>query len=387
MRPFSRSTFIRSGLLMVCSALAAALYSPKAKSQNASEATPGSDRLKTLSKGFNLEHWRRTAPTDGFYTQKTLQQYRRLGLTYTRLPVVLSKSLDDSRSSVTKTDFLRSLDNVLEPSFLSTLDEIIEMHVQAELGIILAPFGHPPELYTDPELTARFADFWKALATHLSSTNPEKVFLQVMNEPAAETPQAWDPVQLELIQAIRSGAPNHTIIASANLRVAPKEWSQVRALPLGQVVADQDLVYDFHFYEPITFTHQGATWGADTWQFMKDVPYPATPAAVAPILAGIQNPKAKAEVEDYGAENWNQEKVARSLSTVTSWARNQGVRIICSEFGVYPQSAPRASRLRYLKDVREVLEFYGIGWGHWFRLDVFDDEVMQALGLTPLTRL
>jgi endoglucanase len=40
--------------------------------------------------------------------------------------------------------------------------------------------------------------------------------------------------------------------------------------------------------------------------------------------------------------------------------------------------------LRYLKDVREVLESYGIPWGHWFALDINDKEVMWTLGLKVL---
>jgi len=332
-------------------------------------------RLITLSKGLNLEHWQRHGLADGHYTETTLQEYKNLGLTYTRLPVVLSAFLNDNNPSTLKTDSL------------AALDAIIQMHVKTGLGIILSPFNHPYELYSDPTVLAKFVDLFKAFAAHVSSTDPEKVFLEVMNEPFAETPQSWNNVQLELVPAIRSSAPNHTIIASSNLRVTASDWNNIRALPMTHIVEDKNVLYNFHFYDPFVFTHQGATWGWRALQFMKNIPYPSTPAAVAPLLDAIQDAEAKSAVENYGKENWNRAKFVRILSTVAAWAKSNGVSVLCNEFGAIPWTVPRDSRLRYLRDVREVLESYGIGWGLWFELDVHDKELMQALGLTPVPRL
>jgi endoglucanase len=130
----SRSKFIRLGLIFIFSELLVTNCSIV-------KAINRPNRLQTLSKGFNLEHWQRSELTDGFYTQATLLQYKSLGLTYTMLPVVLSKFLNDSNPSVFKKDSL------------AALDAIIQMHVKTELGIILSPFNHPLELHTDP---ARF---------------------------------------------------------------------------------------------------------------------------------------------------------------------------------------------------------------------------------------
>lgn len=367
MRRFSRSSFIRFGLLALFSVLAAPMCD-RVQAGNESKHTVKASRLKTLSKGFNLEHWQRHGLEDGHYTEATLQEYKNLGLTYTRLPVVLSAFLDDKNPSVLKT------------GSLAALDAIIKMHIKTGLGIILSPFNHPPELYSDPAQVAKFVAFFKAFATHLNSTDPEKVFLEVMNEPTAATPQAWNNVQLKLISAIRSCAPNHTIIACSN------NWSNAQSLPMTQIVKDKNVVYNFHFYEPFVFTHQGATWGWRASKFMKDIPYPSTPAAVAPLLNSIQDAEAKSAVENYGKENWNRAKVVSILSPVAVWAKTNGVPVICNEFGAMPWTAPRDSLLRYLRDVREVLESYGIGWGEWFWLDVHDNEAMQALGLTPVLR-
>src|SRR5260370_14102461 len=61
-----------------------------------------------------------------------------------------------------------------------------------------------------------FGEFWRALAQHLSTRDPERVFLQVINEPMVEDGYRWFGMQGKLISAIRSGAPQHTVIASGH---------------------------------------------------------------------------------------------------------------------------------------------------------------------------
>ncbi len=101
------------------------------------------------------------------------------------------------------------------------------------------------------------------------------------------------------------------------------------------------------------------------------------------MLSGIQDSEAKSAVEKYGQEKWNRAKLQKELAPIAQWAKTNGVHVTCNEFGAIPWTVPKDSMLRYLKDVREILEIYGIGWGQWFGLDIYDKEVMQALGLKP----
>lgn len=367
----SRSTFIRLGLFAFCSAIATATFA-RVNQEKESDKRVKASRLKTLSKGLNLERTQRHGLADGSYTETLLKQYKSLGVTYTRVPIILSDFLDEKKPSVLKT------------SSLPALDAMIQMHLKIGLGIIISPFNHPTKLYSDRDLQGKFVAFFKAFASHLSNTDPEKVFLEVMNEPAASTPKDWDNIQRELIRAIRAGAPNHTIIASSNMKVTPDRWNNVGALPMTAIVEDKNVVYNFHFYDPFVFTHQGATWGWRALQFMKDIPYPSTVQAMSSIVNTVKDSEAKGALENYGKENWNRDKIAQFLSPIPAWAKTNGVTVTCNEFGAIPWTTPKGSRLRYLKDVREILESYHIGWGHWFKLNLEDQEVIQALGLIPL---
>src|SRR5204863_3235450 len=87
--------------------------------------------------------------------------------------------------------------------------------------------------------------------------DPERLFLEIINEPMVEDAYRWMGIQARVAAAIRDGAPRHTIIA------AGPRWSSVDELLRIEPLADRNVIYNFHLYDPHTFTHQGATWGAE----------------------------------------------------------------------------------------------------------------------------
>jgi hypothetical protein len=126
------------------------------------------------------------------------------------------------------------------------------------------------------------AKFWRAFATHLSKRDPEFVFLETINEPMVEDGYRWYGIQAKLIGAIRDGAPNHTIIAGGH------RWSGLYEMLFLEPYADPNVIYNFHFYEPFAFTHQGATWAGPNLPFYKNVPYPSSPEAVRLVLVTVK---------------------------------------------------------------------------------------------------
>ena len=64
------------------------------------------------------------------------------------------------------------------------------------------------------DFVQQFADFWRALAKHYPSWDSDRVFFEVLNEPEFSDRNQWAGVQAKLVNAIREGAPQHTIIAA-----------------------------------------------------------------------------------------------------------------------------------------------------------------------------
>ena len=87
----------------------------------------------------------------------------------------------------------------------------------------------------------------------------------------------WYGVEAKLVAAIRQAAPANTIIA------AGAKWDDDDDMILLEPLRDPNVIYVFHFYEPHIFTHQGATWGAYYWHWLKGLHYPSSPENAAKV--------------------------------------------------------------------------------------------------------
>ena len=277
-------------------------------------------------------------------------------------------------------EYLKYLDTALDVILAQNLAVIVDIHPSDEFKI---------RLNKEDRHVEAFAKFWTSLAKHLSTRDPERVFLEVINEPMVEDPYRWYGIQAKLIAAIRSGAPEHTIIASGH------RWSGLYELLSLQAYADPNIIYNFHFYEPFTFTHQGATWAGNNLPYFQKVPYPATRDGVMQILDTVKDEPARYVLQQYGESGWNAERIDREIGNAAAWAAKRHVFLTCNEFGAFRRFAPPADRAVWIKDMRTTLEKYGIGWTMWDYAGGFgvvnkvngeptaDELVVKALGLHP----
>ncbi len=213
---------------------------------------------------------------------------------------------------------------------------------------------------TDPAFPDEFADFWRALAKHYSNLDPNLVFFEVMNEPEVEDTYKWQGLQAKFAAAIRQGAPQHTII------VAGARWSSVDELLQMQPLSDANIIYNFHFYTPHNFTHQGATWSGNLQHYLTQrVPYPSKPADAAALQQQVPTELDKLWISRYAYDQWNAARIESEISIAAEWAKHRGLVLTCNEFGVYRPYADPNDRATWLHDVRTILEKYGIGWTMW----------------------
>ncbi len=315
------------------------------------------ERYAKLARGVNLSHW--FAQSKGkdysrqhFETWIKAEDFKRiadLGFTHVRLPL-------DPEVLITHEG-----PDHFDAERFAMLMAALKMASDSGLAVVLD--AHPTDqfkmgLKNSDTAVANFSRYWAELAKRLAKTDPEMVFLEVLNEPLLSDAPRWNRVQGELIKVIREQAPKHTLV------VCPDKWSDVTFLEALPLYDDTNLIYNFHCYTPTTFTHQGATWGTQLWQFLHDVPYPSTPENVADVAATITDRGAKAALIDYGAKHWDAAKVGASANRGGDWARQHEVRVTCNEFGVL-RKAPAEGRLAYLHDLVTALERNHIGWTMW----------------------
>ncbi len=342
-------------------------------------------RFGRLRRGVNLSHWFSQAP---IYTKERLESHttaadialiKSMGFDHVRFPIEPAPLLSDTPDpSILNTTYLQYVDRALDMILGAGLAVVVDIHPSDEFKL---------RMNRDERGVEAFAKFWRAFASHLSKRDPEFVFLEVINEPMVEDGYRWYGIQGKLIAAIRAAAPNHTIIASGH------RWSGLAEMLFLEPYSDANIIYNFHFYEPFAFTHQGATWAGPNLPFYKNVPYPSSPEAVRVLLDTISDEPARYNLLRYGEDRWHAARIDRELGLAAEWAAKRRVYITCNEFGAFRKVAPAADRVTWVHDMRVALEKHGIGWTMWDYAGGFaavnktnghaqqDPELLKALGL------
>jgi endoglucanase len=189
---------------------------------------------------------------------------------------------------------------------------------------------------------------------------------------------------------MRASAPKHTLIASPNMQISSGNWNVPEVMKTFKPVADPNVVYTFHYYNPFLFTHQGATWSWDGVKGLHDIPYPSSPGAVAGIAAQFSQAQ-RGYIVQYGDQRWDARKIEDDIRPYVDWGMKYKVPITCGEFGAHKPFSSADDRNQWLHDVRTTLERYKVPWTIWDDGGGFgvtngkdanlDKDALKALGL------
>jgi hypothetical protein len=343
-------------------------------------------RARHLQHGINASEWFAQSPGD--YSAARTERYTDAG----DIALMAKLGFDNVRLSIDPTPLEQPPLNPdgFNADFLGRLDRAVDAMLAAGLAVQIDI--HPEESYkqqvknTD-EGVQRFTMLWRRLAAHYADRDPEKVFFEIMNEPEVSDPYRWAGIEAAAAAAIRAAAPKHTIIATG-----PK-WSDIADLLSQQPVPDGNVIYNFHYYEPHAFTHQGATWGSPWWKYTHNIPYPATESSLD-LVKQVPDLPARFDFERYWLDHWDARRIRLEIDEAANWGKTFNVPLICNEFGAYRQVTDPASRMNWIHDVRMALEADGIGWSMWDYRGGFgvvwkedgqpakvDEKVVAALGI------
>ncbi len=192
------------------------------------------------------------------------------------------------------------------PQALAALDRAVDQILANHLAVMLCVF--PNDDYKHNLSTSNGVDdfvlLWRVLAAHFAKADPTKVFFELINEPEVPDPYRWMGIQARVDEAIRGIDTDHTIIATAANYGSLPDILQLEPL------RDPNVIYNFHFYEPYQFTHQGASWGTSDWVYYKDIPYPATPETLSAQIKNVPGDLARYNLFLYGAGHWDGAAIA-----------------------------------------------------------------------------
>ncbi|HZU87108.1 MAG TPA: cellulase family glycosylhydrolase, partial [Anaerolineaceae bacterium] len=165
----------------------------------------------------------------------------------------------------------------------------------------------------------------------------------------------WNDLAGRTIHAIRAADPRRAIMVGGN-RYNMAEEMQNLVLP-----DDPYLVYTFHHYHPMVFTHQRAYWVPA----LANVPLIDYPGVITDARSKIKLvPHAQIPSDLPDTLILDKNGLVQTLKPAVDFIKSRNALVYCGEFGAIDQ-APLESRLNWYRDFIGLLNEYKIGRAVW----------------------
>jgi endoglucanase len=332
-------------------------------------------RAFTFKKGVNISHW--LSQNEGAQTyaapwfgESDVRWIAAQGFDHIRLPV-------DVRTCLAADG---SLDNAkLKPIFAAIawakplgLGVVLDAHFLP--GADFNSIGGDSRVYTDPVLTDKVAGVWDQLARRFAAEGPWLRF-EILNEPVAAENQQLNGFMHRMLAAIRRSNPTRIVYVTSN------KWSSFHTIADVVLPDDPNIALTLHYYEPMVFTHQRASWAG----FKNDLPPVDFPGTV-PDLTGHTLPHFNQKLTP--GDPLTAAQTEATFAQAAQWlaVHAPNIEVYVGEFGVF-HAAPAESTRRWIALVRSESERRGWGWAVWDYNDVFGVRGADGAGTPVLAGL
>jgi len=220
----------------------------------------------------------------------------------------------------------------LSDPWLKVLDWAVGQALANDLVVILDCHEFTA-MGTDPQANHdRFLAFWRQIATRYKDW-PSSVMFELLNEPSRRlTADMWNAYLAEALVIIRQTNPSRTVI------IGPGNYNSIGSLKdLRLPEDDRNIIVTVHYYSPMEFTHQGASW--------------------------VEGYRDKTGVQWLGSPE-EKARVVKDFEQAQAWAKEHNRPIFLGEFGAY-DAGPMDSRVRYTAFVARTAEGLGWSWAYW----------------------
>lgn len=319
-------------------------------------------RFEGYQKGVNLGGWLSQCVSyddghfDNFITEKDIKTVASIGLDHVRVPVdydVFMKDVADH--DIVNEKGMSHIDDCIEWCRKAGLNMILDLHKAKGYMFDSNAVSDADRFFVDEMLQETFYETWEMFAQRFGKHKDILAF-ELLNEIVNPDYQSkWNEIASTAIKRIRAIVPDIYII------VGGVNYNNVFAVSGISVPFDEKTVLNFHCYEPLCFTHQKAYWVPGmTEDFDMNYPEPLD----------VMRRKSEEFSKDYMGAVFDERLEGEGpffdklFRDAVEYAREKDLPLYCGEYGVIDR-APLPDTLRWMKDIHDSFEKFGIGRALW----------------------
>ena len=283
-------------------------------------------------KGVNLGGWlsqcvHTKEHYDTFITKKDFEELSKWNIDHVRVPVDYDL-VEDKEGNYLEGGFAY-IENAILWAREYKLNLVLDLH--KTFGYSFDDGEKEAGFFDNEAYQERFYRLWDRFTEQFAKYE-DTVAFELLNEVTAkEYMPTWSRIALKTIANIRKKAPTIKILLGGYYN------NSVVAVPDLPDIDDANVIYNFHCYDPLPFTHQGAPW-------VKDMPLDF-----------------RMKYEDSGAtEEYFESLFAAAIET----AQARDKALYCGEYGCIDRIGDEDT-LKWYRALHAVLGRYGIGSAAW----------------------
>ena len=288
---------------------------------------------KGFYKGINLGGWLSQCDysddrLNNFIKEEDIAKIASWEMDHVRIPV--DYNVLEEATGVYKPEGFAHVDRAIAWCRKYNLNVVFDLHKTA--GFSFDSGEQESGFFENEKLQERFYLLWEEISRRYGK-DYEHIAFELLNEVTEPSYiDEWNRISNECIRRIRAIAPDTIILVGSYYN---NSASAVKDLADPQ---DDKVLYNFHCYEPLKYTHQGAPW-----------------------LAHILNVEDRFTFEESCIdENYFMELFASAIDA----AKKNNTELYCGEYGVIDVVSPEDTA-KWYKTIHRVLERYGIARAAW----------------------
>jgi hypothetical protein len=315
---------------------------------------------------------------DTFITASDFAAIKSWGCDHVRLPI--DYDLLEDKDGTPREKGYERLEKAVSWARKSGLNMVLDLHKTA--GFSFDPGEQEAGFFENEKYQERFCRLWERIAQRFGRYADMLAF-ELLNEVTErEYGPVWNRIAAACVRRIRAYAPDTKILIGGYWH---NSAAAVKDLP---EPFDENIVYNFHCYEPLIFTHQGAYWMPPmetTFRLPVSATYREMAAASRRYLNGSSVDLDALDPDGHLSPAFFEAFFAEAVAVAE--ARN--VPLYCGEYGVIDNARPEDA-LVWFRAIHAAFERYGIGRAAWSyrqmdfglsdpRLDAVRPELLSEL--------